>query len=107
MFLSVSFLLSSIFRSIPTIPTARIFPVYTIMMDRKTQVFKNTVSQHVAEILIDNAATQWSETNYTTTTEGRTKPELKTCELSCGDRQKNLNDYCAYKIFLPGVQGFF
>lgn len=42
MFLSVSFLLSSIFLSMPTIPTARILPAYTKKMERKTQEVKNT-----------------------------------------------------------------
>lgn len=44
MFLSVSFLLSSIFRSIPTIPTARIFPAYVITMKKKC---KQSVTQLV------------------------------------------------------------
>lgn len=41
-FLSVSFLLSSIFLSMPTIPTARVLPAYTTMKERKTRVSKHT-----------------------------------------------------------------
>lgn len=42
MFLSVSFLLSSIFLSMPTIPTARILPAYMNKMERNTQEDLNT-----------------------------------------------------------------
>lgn len=78
MFLSVSFLLSSIFRSIPTIPTARILPAYATKMEGKIQVVSDTSSliklvrpfqislkhslNRSAELLSDNAAFQWSKT---------------------------------------------
>ena len=42
MFLSVSFLFSSIFLSMPTIPTARVFPVYMTTKERKTHTVKPT-----------------------------------------------------------------
>lgn len=44
MFLSVSFLRSSIFRSIPTIPAARILPAYATKMEKKMQVVNHTAS---------------------------------------------------------------
>lgn len=40
MFLSVSFLFSSIFLSMPTIPTARVFPAYMTTKEKKKHTIK-------------------------------------------------------------------
>lgn len=49
MFLSVSFLFSSIFLSMPTIPTARVLPAYRTTKERKTQEIQALVTDTEGE----------------------------------------------------------
>lgn len=50
MFLSVSFLLSSIFLSMPTIPTARVLPACKTTKERKTQTETQVISKSIASL---------------------------------------------------------